>query len=92
MYNLLADDFPTTTFATVANIASANNSVLLGDAKTTQYITDMLTITAVSAENILMLLENYFGGANFTLTNIGSIPLENRWGDWSGVQSGRQGG
>ena len=77
LYNLLADDFPTTTWATVTNIASANNSVLLGDAHTTQYITDMITLTAVSTENILMLLENYFADANRTLIDMSALGLEN---------------
>ena len=59
MYRLLAEDYPTTTFSTVANIPhETNNCVMVGSPETTQYIVDMLTITAVSTENILMLLEN----------------------------------
>ena len=85
LYNLLADDFPTTTFTTATRLVEAGNEVLIGDARTTQYITDMLTLTAVSTENILMLLENVYAGGNRSLIDIGSLGLENTWGDWSGA-------
>jgi len=85
LYNLLADDFPTTTFTTATRLVEAGNEVLIGDAKTTQYITDMITLTAVSTENILMLLENVFAGGTRQLIDIGSLGLENTWGDWSGT-------
>lgn len=88
LYHLLADDYPTTTFMTEANIAHANNEVLLGDSKTTQYLVDMLTITAVSTENILMILENSLGGANRTLIDMSALNLVNMWGDWSGTTGG----
>ena len=85
LYNLLVDDFPTTTFTTATRLVEAGNEVLIGDAKTTQYITDMLTITAVSAENILALLENVYAGGTRSLIDMGSLGLENTWGDWSGT-------
>ena len=75
LYNLLADDFPTTTWATVANISSANNGVQIVDSQTTTLIVDALTLTAVSTENILMLLENAFAGKNYALTSIPSLGL-----------------
>lgn len=82
LYHLLADDYPTTTFSTVANIPhETNNVVMIGSTETTQYIVDMLTITAVSTENILMLLENAFGGANRTLIDMSALELQNMWGD-----------
>ena len=91
LYNLLADDFPTTTFSTIANIPSAesgNNSILIGSAETTKYITDMLTITAVSTENIWMLLEMVFDQSkSYTLTDMTSIGIDT-WGDWSGTGTG----
>ena len=54
----------------------------------TQYLIDMVTITAVSTENILMLLENSLGGANRTLIDMNALGLVNMWGDWSGTTGG----
>ena len=82
LYHLLADDYPTTTFSTVANIPhEINNDVFLADKEVTQYLIDMVTITAVSTENILMLLENSLGGANRTLIDMNALGLVNMWGD-----------
>ena len=82
MYRLLAEDYPTTTFSTVANIPhETNNCVMVGSPETTQYIVDMITITAVSTENILMLLENAFAGGSRTLIDMSALNIQNMWGD-----------
>lgn len=82
LYRLLAEDYPTTTFSTVANIPhETNNCVMVGSPETTQYIVDMLTITAVSTENILMLLENAFAGGTRTLIDMSALNIQNMWGD-----------
>ena len=82
LYRLLAEDYPTTTFSTVANIPhETNNCVMVGSPETTQYIVDMLTITAVSTENILMLLENAFAGGSRTLIDMNALNVQNMWGD-----------
>ena len=85
LYSLLADDFPTTEFFTNARVLEGEGTVLIGSAGTTQYITDMLTLTAVSAENILMLLENYFANGERTLIDMSALNLTNMYGDWAGT-------
>ena len=54
---------------------------MVGSPETTQYIVDMLTITAVSTENILMLLENAFAGGTRTLIDMSALNVQNMWGD-----------
>ena len=83
LYSLLADDFPVTTFNTATELV---DGVFIGNAQTTQYITDMLTITAVSTENIFMLLENALAGGTNSLINTRKISLETSWGDLFGTK------
>lgn len=93
LYDLLSNEFPDMTFTTIANIAatdSGNNNVMLGSPEVTQYIVDMLGLTAVSTENILMILEQAFGGVQRTLIDMDAFTsgLRYSYGDWSGTGTG----
>ena len=84
LYSLLADDFPITTFLTTSSLNKeyGGNEVLIGNAEITEHITDMITLTAVSTQNILELLQEAF--SNGGLMALNNSANTNTYGDMFG--------